>query len=118
MHPRARKLQILRSTAVSNVIFAAAICFLCTAPLARGADFHAPAGQRPAQIAGVGTILPGGRILKPWGAQLETGPSPFGLAVSSDGTVATADIGFERAGLTIVESPGNNRSSKAPWREH
>src|SRR5438067_3074823 len=99
---------------VVNVIFAAV--------LGLAADFHTPAGQRPAQVGATGTILPGGRILKPWGVQIETGPSPFGLAVNAGGTAATADIGFERSGVTIIEPPSqdrssNDRSSKSPWRE-
>jgi YVTN family beta-propeller protein len=76
------------------------------------ADFHPPAGESYALVGASGTILPGGRILKPLGVQIETGPGPFGLAVSPRGTVATADIGYEQFGITIVEPPGK----RDPWR--
>ena len=46
------------------------------------------------------------------GVQIETGPGPFGLAVSPRGTVATADIGHEQSGITIIEPPGK----RDPWR--
>jgi YVTN family beta-propeller protein len=72
----------------------------------QGADFRPPAGQRYALVTASGTVLPGGRILKPWGTGLETGPAPFALAVSPKGTVAAADIGFERFGITIIDPPG------------
>ena len=64
-------------------------------------------------MAQVGSILPGGRLLQPFGIQLETGPGPFGLAVSAKGIVATADIGRERLGVTIL-SPTKN----AAWSIH
>jgi len=69
-------------------------------------DFHPPAGNRYAQVTAGGTILPGGRLLRPYGTQIETGAGPFGMAVSPRGTVATADLGFERSGITIVDPPG------------
>ncbi len=59
-------------------------------------------------------MLPGGRVLKPWGTQLETGPSPFGLALSRKGTVATANIGYERFGITTIDPPGKGSS----WQVH
>jgi len=70
---------------------------------ASAADFLPPAGQRYAQIAAAGSILPGGRVIQPLGVQIATGPGTFGLAVSRKGTVATADIGYERFGVTLVE---------------
>lgn len=84
-----------------------------SAPLSSAADFHPPAGENYAVVGTSGTILPGGRLLKPYGVQIETGPGPFGLAVSPRGTIATADIGYERFGITIIEPPG-----KYPWRVH
>ena len=77
-----------------------------------GAYFRPPAGERYPLITSAGSILPGGRILKPLGMQLETGPMPAGLAVGQNRTVATADIGFDRSAVTIIEPPGKN-----PWRE-
>ncbi len=80
--------------------------------LAWAADFHTPAGERYALSAASGTILPGGRLLKPYGVQIETGPVPFGLAVSPKGVIATADTGNERFGITIIDPP----AGKNGWR--
>jgi YVTN family beta-propeller protein len=99
-------LHILRVFNIQSVIFAAAC-------LSSAAEFHAPAGDRYALATSSGSILPGGRILKPLGTEFETGPGPFGLAVSHNGTVVTADIGFARSGVTIIEPPG-----KGPRRQH
>ncbi len=59
-------------------------------------------------------MLPGGRVLKPFGTQIETGPAPFGLAVGRKGTVATTNIGYERFGVTVIEPPGKGSS----WQVH
>ncbi len=70
------------------------------------ADYRTPAGTRPAQRTeeGAGTILPGGRLLSPFGKQFTTGPGPFGLAVSPDGKrVVTANGGPDRFSLSILE---------------
>ena len=75
------------------------------------ADFRPPAGQRYAQISASGSILPGGRIVQPLGVQIGTGPGTLGLAVSHNGTVATADIGYERVGITLIDH------NKEGWRE-
>jgi YVTN family beta-propeller protein len=75
-------------------------------------DFHAPAGERYALSAASGSILPGGRLLKPYGVQIETGPGPSGLALSPGGTIATADTGNERFGITIIDPP----AGKNGWR--
>jgi DNA-binding beta-propeller fold protein YncE len=80
-----------------------------------GADFHPPAGERYALVTASGTVLPGGRILKPWGTELQTGPAPFGLAVSRKGTVATADVGYERFGVTIIDPPGKSWQIDHIW---
>jgi len=58
-----------------------------------------------------GTILPGGRILRPLGTQLDTGPRPRALAVSRNGTIATADTGPERSGITVIAPP-----AKGSWQ--
>jgi DNA-binding beta-propeller fold protein YncE len=76
------------------------------------ADFHPPAGERYVVTSRSGTILPGGRILRPLGTQLDTGPGPWGLAVSHNGTVVTADTGPERSGITVIDPP-----AKGSWRE-
>ncbi|HEX8985339.1 MAG TPA: hypothetical protein VF767_07905, partial [Bryobacteraceae bacterium] len=44
------------------------------------ADYRAPAGKRYAvRRPGAESILPGGRIITPLGAQHPTGSGPFGL---------------------------------------
>jgi YVTN family beta-propeller protein len=71
------------------------------------ADYRAPAGDRSARRTeeGPGTILPGGRLLSPYGAQYTTGPGPFGLAISPSGRrIITANGGPDRYSLTILEN--------------
>jgi DNA-binding beta-propeller fold protein YncE len=92
-----------------------AACLAIAAELG-GADFRPPAGQRYAQIAAVGSILPGGRVIQPLGTQIATGPGTFGLAVNHKGALATADIGYERVGVTVIE-PGGSRK-QAVWQVH
>lgn len=50
------------------------------------------------------SVLPGGRVLAPSGKQLVTGPGPFGLGVSRNGIIATANLGPERLSLTVWET--------------
>jgi YVTN family beta-propeller protein len=76
------------------------------------ADFRPPAGVRYAQIGAAGSILPGGRVVQPIGVQIPTGPGTFGLAVSRKGVLATADIGYERVGITVA-NPAVQKGSKA-----
>ena len=77
------------------------------------ADFRPPAGTRPAaRRPGADTVLPGGRIITPYGRQFFTGPGPFGIAVSPSGsTVATADSGPGRCSVTVLR-----RDSEGRWR--
>lgn len=100
---RITSLQTFHAFAVLSAIFSAS--------LSSAADFHPPAGQNYAVVGASGTVLPGGRLLRPYGVQIETGPGPFGLAVGPKGMIATADIGYERFGITVIEPPGKN-----PWR--
>src|SRR5580693_6924892 len=98
-------LQTFHVSALAGAIFS--VC------LVSAVDFHAPAGESYALSATSGTILPGGRLLRPYGVQIETGPGPFGLAVSPTGMIATADTGSERFGITIIDPPG---AGKNGWR--
>lgn len=78
------------------------LCLLCFF----AADYQTPAGSRPAQRTeqGPGTILPGGRLLTPFGTQYTTGPGPFGLAISEDGgRIVTANGGPDRFSLAFLE---------------
>ncbi|MEO8594399.1 MAG: alkaline phosphatase family protein [Candidatus Solibacter sp.] len=89
-------------------VLACIFCALCDVPASAQA-LRAPAGMRQAQRHSDGSILPGGRIVRPAGAQFITGSGPFGLAVSHDGkTVVTANGGPGRNSLTIIERDRNN----------
>ena len=79
----------------------------------QGNDFLPPGGNRYATHAASGTILPGGRVLRPYGVELETGAGTAGLAVNREGTVATADSGPERYSVTVIDPPRKS----APWSE-
>lgn len=98
-------MQIFRILGSAAVIFAG--------NFVHAADFAPPAGDRYPLIGAAGSILPGGRFLKPAGDQLETGPEPSALAVSPRGNIATADTGYERHGITIITPPG-----KRPGQVH
>ncbi len=76
--------------------------------IASGAEFLPPAGERSPIIAAAGSILPGGRVLRPLGAEIETGPGPFNLSLGSRGAIAIPDIGYERLGLTVIQPPRKN----------
>lgn len=86
---------------------AAAVCgALCLCALA--AEYQPPAGERAAvRRPGAESVLPGGRILSPAGAQFPSGPGPMGLALSPDGkTVVTLDGGAIRNSLTVLRRDG------------
>src|SRR5207302_5301432 len=86
---------------------------LLAATMALAADYRTPAGTHTARRTeeGAGSILPGGRLLLPFGKQYTTGPGPFGLAVNGDGSrVVTANGGPDRFSLTLLERDG------AAWR--
>ncbi|MDN5214810.1 bifunctional YncE family protein/alkaline phosphatase family protein [Fulvivirgaceae bacterium BMA12] len=66
----------------------------------------APAGQQYCQInPGGQTILPNGRIIKPYGQTYTVAPHPYGLTLSPDGTVAiTANSGTEPFSISILRN--------------
>jgi sugar lactone lactonase YvrE len=80
------------------------------------ADFRPPAGARYAQISAGGSILPGGRVVQPIGTQLPTGPGTFGLAVNHKGVLATADIGYERVGITVADPGARKPGKQETWQ--
>ena len=86
-----------------------AVCLLSAA------DFHSPAGERYAQVTSAGSVLPGGRFLKAFGTEIATGPGPFGLAVSEKGIATTANVGYERFGITIIDPPGQKNGKRARY---
>jgi len=89
-----------------------AICVLLgLASCALAADYRTPAGfQRTRRTEdGLGTILPGGRLLSPYGTEYTTGPGPFGLTVSPSGNrIVTANGGPDRFSLTVLEKTGSD----------
>jgi YVTN family beta-propeller protein len=73
--------------------------FSCTAQ-----SFSAPAGIRQALRRIGPSILPGGRIIAPFGEEFVTGAGAFGMAVSASGrTVVTSNGGPGRNSLTVLE---------------
>lgn len=70
----------------------------------------APAGERMASIAPEGeTIIPNGRIIKPYGQTLRVAPHPYGLALSPDGSFAvTANSGTRPFSISILEGLENS----------
>ncbi|HEX4808544.1 MAG TPA: hypothetical protein VH325_06425, partial [Bryobacteraceae bacterium] len=79
--------------------------YVCSV-IAGAADYRTPAGTKPAHRTeqGAGTILPGGRLLSPFGKEYTTGPGPFGLAISPDGNrIVTSDGGMDRTSLSFLE---------------
>jgi YVTN family beta-propeller protein len=74
------------------------------------AEYRTPAGVRQARRTeeGAGTVLPGGRLLSPYGTQYTTGPGPFGLAISPAASrIVTADGGPDRFSLSFLEKAGD-----------
>jgi YVTN family beta-propeller protein len=83
------------------------------------ADYAAPAGSRPAvRISETEAILPGGRLVRPLGRQYTTGPGPFGIAISPNGSlVVSANGGPDKFSLTTLEKHQDTwtvRQSVAP----
>ncbi len=103
------------NTKTFRLLAVASLAVGIPATVLHAADHTAPAGKRYANITARGTILPGGRILQPMGALIETGPGPFGLAVGPKGMVATANIGFERIGVTVLSPSKSPNDPKGPW---
>lgn len=76
---------------------------------ASAAGFRVPAARYPAQIRDDLSILPGGRVLRPFGRQLMTGNAPFAIAISPSGkTIITnniglsTSIGIDRPSITTI----------------
>lgn len=68
---------------------------------------QAPAGDRYCQVAENGeTIIPNGRIIKPYGKTMRIAPHPYGLVLSNDGKIAvTANSGNRPFSITIIYEP-------------
>src|SRR5689334_16782285 len=79
--------------------------------LSRGtcADFRVPGVNYPAQVREELSVLPGGRLLRPYGKQVPTGTAPFALSISPSGkTIVTGNIGIssaigvDRPSITVI----------------
>ena len=83
-------------------ILAAAFCL----PATYAADYRPPAGTRQVvKRPGGESILPGGRFTAPLGRQFQTGPGPWGLAISPNGKrVVSADGGPRGFSLTLLDN--------------
>ncbi len=67
-------------------------------------SYTAPAGSRPALRREGPSILPGGRIIAPYGKEYATGPGPFAIALSPSGRgAAIANAGPWRYTVTVLE---------------
>lgn len=71
---------------------------------AAAAEYRAPAESKPPMPRpGALSILPGGRMLEPYGHQYPTGPGTFRIAVGRRGRlIATADTGPGRYSVTLL----------------
>jgi YVTN family beta-propeller protein len=79
----------------------------------QASHYETPAGNRPPIRSRSNSILPGGRVIAPLGKQFKTGPGPFGLALSSAGKIATANLGPERLSMTVLQM-----DKKGVWLIH
>jgi YVTN family beta-propeller protein len=67
-------------------------------------SYSAPAGVRQALRREGASILPGGRIIAPYGKERPTGPGPFTLGLSPSGRAAvTANTGPWRYTMTVLQ---------------
>lgn len=68
-------------------------------------DVEAPAGGRYCAINKQGeTIIPNGRIIKPYGNSFSIAPHPYGLTLSPDGkTAITANSGISPFSISIIK---------------
>lgn len=64
-----------------------------------------PSGNLPTKIDKNGqTIIPNGRIIRPYGKTIDVAPHPFGLTLSHDGNVAvTANSGTSPISISIIK---------------
>lgn len=93
----------MQASAWMPVIFSTLAAAL--APTAVAAQsYTAPAGIRQAARREGASILPGGRIVAPYGKERSTGPGPFGFVLSPSGRGAvTANTGPWRYTMTVFQ---------------
>lgn len=88
--------------------FSAILVFSCQRP-SDDSDLwiaEAPAGDKWTAIDFTGeTIIPNGRIVKPFGKTIRVAPHPYGLTLSPDGKIAiTANSGTSPFSISILEN--------------
>lgn len=68
---------------------------------------NAPAANKYCKIDTAGeTIIPNGRIVKPYGKTFRIPPHPYGLTLSNDGNIAiTANSGTSPFSISLLENP-------------
>ncbi len=82
--------------------------------------YMAPAGIRPAARHAGASILPGGRVVDPYGREFPSGPGGFGIAVSASGKTVVSVNSVGRNSFTIMELASDEwqvRQLPAPRRE-
>jgi YVTN family beta-propeller protein len=86
------------------------ILAVTTLSCAVAAEYSAPAGTRPAHAKPENTVLPGGRLLSPFGSHFITGSGTFGIAANDDGSiVASADGGPSGFSITVIRNGAAER---------
>jgi YVTN family beta-propeller protein len=91
--------------------FALFCCMACQEKSVQQWIAEAPAGNAYTAIDAQGvTVLPNGRLIKPYGKTYRIAPHPYGLILSADGKIAiTANSGTGPFSITLIkEVLGNN----------
>jgi YVTN family beta-propeller protein len=91
--------------------FALFCCMACQEKPVQQWIAEAPAGNAYTAIDAQGvTVLPNGRLIKPYGKTYRIAPHPYGLILSADGKIAiTANSGTGPFSITLIkEVLGNN----------
>ncbi len=92
-----------------------AVLVLLAAGTGLAEDYHPPGGVAFPHTSGNVTILPGGRALKPMGNQIEVGPGAIGLAISPKGLIGVSQTGFERFGVSVLETAKDKWQQRMLW---
>jgi DNA-binding beta-propeller fold protein YncE len=106
-----RRVALLFCLAVVGVLLIVKPLLLSHAGGDRGTtELAAPAGDRPTRIDPLGeTVLPNGRLITPQGVQVTVEPHPYGMALSSDGSLlVTANTGTWPFSLSIINNVGRS----------
>lgn len=101
----AKVARILRwQTALGAAACAFGIAFASAQGALSAQSYTAPAGNRQAMRREGASILPGGRVIAPFGKEYATGPGPFAIALNATGrTAVTANTGPWRYTMTVLQ---------------